>query len=299
MFEDIEGSKTWRSIKKIAKGWSTDEKYLIITEEGQKQLLRISPIDTYEGKKKEFEIIEKYSKTGINMSRPISFGKCNQRKNTYMLLSWVEGPDLERVLPTLPEAKQYQLGRDAGMILRKIHSIEVEQQDVPQTTKKEKKLRQLQLYEDSKVRVEHDEPAIQYVKDNIWRIWKEKPVYEHGDFHPGNLIYMEDGSIGVIDFNRWEVGDPYEEFLKLESFVREISIPYCIGQIDAYFDDDIPEDFWNVHAVYAAHAALYSIKWAEKFGQEDIDRMQKRCITAFEDFENFRRVIPVWYARRE
>ena len=38
-------------------------------------------------------------------------------------------------------------------------------------------------------------------------------MYQHGDFHPGNLIYMENGEIGVIDFNRWEVGDPYEEFL--------------------------------------------------------------------------------------
>lgn len=38
-------------------------------------------------------------------------------------------------------------------------------------------------------------------------------------------------AIGVIDFNRWEVGDPYEEFYKLESFARELSVPYCIGQI--------------------------------------------------------------------
>ena len=41
--------------------------------------------------------------------------------------------------------------------------------------------------------------------------------------------------IGVIDFNRWEVGDPYEEFYKLESFGIEESIPYCVGQIDEYF----------------------------------------------------------------
>lgn len=65
-------------------------------------------------------------------------------------------------------------------------------------------------------------------QSEIKKIWKEPPVYMHGDFHPGNLIYMRDGTIGVIDFNRWEVGDPYEEFYKLESFGVEVSIPYCI-----------------------------------------------------------------------
>ena len=69
-----------------------------------------------------------------------------------------------------------------------------------------------------KERVENDEDAISYVKNNIDLIWRKNPVYQHGDFHPGNLIYMPDGQIGVIDFNRWEVGDPYEEFYKLEIF---------------------------------------------------------------------------------
>lgn len=45
---------------------------------------------------------------------------------------------------------------------------------------------------------------------------------------------MENGEIGVIDFNRWEICDQYEEFYKLESFARELSIPYCIGQMQAY-----------------------------------------------------------------
>ena len=79
----------------------------------------------------------------------------------------------------------------------------------------------------------------------------------------------------MIDFNRWEVGDPYKEFYKLESFARELSIPYCIGQIQAYFDDNIPEDFWSILAVYVAHASLFSIKWAEKFGQADSVSLSK------------------------
>jgi aminoglycoside phosphotransferase (APT) family kinase protein len=292
----ISNSSTWLSCEKIAKGWSSDEKYIIETNNGQKLLLRISDISDYEGKKKEFEIVQKYSKLGFAISSPVDFGICNEGKSCYMLLTYVEGKDLEEALPTLTEKEQYLLGREAGKILRKIHSIPIDESDIPKETKQKKKLWQLSKYEYShNLRVENDETAIEFVKNNIDLIWKEQPVYQHGDFHPGNLIYMNDGKIGVIDFNRWEVGDPYEEFYKLESFGIEVSIPYSIGQIDAYFDDEIPTDFWGALTVYCAWSALFSIKWAEKFGQADIDGMVERCHRAFKNYDNFNLIVPKWY----
>lgn len=295
MFEDIKNSSDWVAVEKVQKGWSSDSKFIITTKEENLLLLRISSIDQYNAKKKEYEVITKYSKLGFPMSQPIDFGVCNNGENVYMLLTWVEGKDLEEVLSDLTVAEQYQLGREAGKILKKIHSINVDKADLPKETKKAKKLLQLSRYENSQVRIDGDEFALQYVKENIDLIWKENPVYLHGDYHPGNLIYTPNGSVGVIDFNRWEIGDPYEEFYKLESFGIENSIPYCIGQIDAYFDDEIPESFWSTLAVYVAHASLFSIKWAEKFGQEEIDGMVARCRMAFDDYDCFKTYIPKWY----
>ena len=296
MMLDINNSSSWLSCEKIKKGWSSDEKYKIVTSDGQNLLLRISDISCFEAKKKEFEIVEKYSELGFAMSSPVDFGICNDGKSCYMLLTYVEGKDLEEALPQLSENEQYLLGREAGKILKKIHSIPVDECDIPTQTKRERKLYQLSRYEDSaNLRVADDEVAIKFVKNNIDLIWKENPVYQHGDFHPGNLIYMDNGEIGVIDFNRWEVGDPYEEFYKLECFGIEVSIPYSIGQIDEYFDDEIPNDFWGALAVYCAHAALFSIKWAEKFGQSDVDGMLERCKRAFENYDNFNSIIPKWY----
>ncbi|MGN0157815.1 MAG: aminoglycoside phosphotransferase family protein [Brotaphodocola sp.] len=289
-------SINWETVDLISKGWSSDKKYLVKTKTGECLLLRVSGIEKYNAKKKEFEIIKKYSKLGINMSMPVEFGICNKGENVYMLLTWIEGKDLEEILSDLPEEKQYQLGREAGIILRKIHSIQVDDKDIPVETKKTKKLMQLLRYEKSQVRVPGDEIAIKYVKDNIGQIWKTQLVYMHGDYHPGNLIYMNNGAIGVIDFNRWEVGDPYEEFYKLEMFGIENSIPYCIGQIDAYFEDDVPDEFWVTNAVYVAHASLCSIKWAEKFGQKEIDGMVERCKIVFDDYDNFKLHIPKWYS---
>lgn len=138
MFIDIARSRDWKNTTPISKGWSRDKKYLVETVDGKLQLLRISDIDAYEYKKKEYEIITKYSRLGINMSMPIEFGTCNEGKNVYMLLSWVKGRDLEEVLPELSEQEQYKLGRQAGTILKKIHSLPLDPVDVPATTKREK-----------------------------------------------------------------------------------------------------------------------------------------------------------------
>ena len=295
MFLGIASSAGWKSVTPVEKGWSEDRKYRIETETGRLLLLRLSEASRQEEKRKEFGIITKYARTGITMSAPVEFGLCSGGEQVYMLLEWIEGRDLEEALPELSEGEQYALGREAGKILRKIHSIPLSQEDVPRETKRPKKLRQLALYEGSSLRIPGDEIAVRYVKENMDRIWREQPVYLHGDFHPGNLIYTPEGSIGVIDFNRWEIGDPYEDFYKLESFGREVSVPYCVGQIDAYFDGRVPEDFWRALAVYVAHAALYSIKWAERFGQEEIDGMVRRCRAAFADYDGFRLTVPRWY----
>lgn len=297
-FSDIPGFETWESVELLSKGWSTDKKYIVKTKAGEKLLLRIADAESFEQKKKEYEIICKYAKLGSEMSKPLGFGLCDNGEHTYMLLTWVEGEDLEEALPKLTEEEQYELGRSAGRILRQIHSILVAEEDIPAQTKKMKKLAQLERYEQSEVRIANDETAVQYVKDNMDKLWLEKPVYMHGDFHPGNLILTPNKTLGVIDFNRWEVGDPYEEFYKLESFGVEISVPYCIGQIDAYFNDEVPQQFWETLAVYVAHASLYSIKWAEKFGQEDIDGMVRRCLAAMEHYDGFTKVVPCWYKNR-
>lgn len=294
VFEEIRGSESWLSVEKIEKGWSSDEKYHVRTQDGRYLQLRVSAPERYAAKKKECEIIEKFSSLGFLISEPVGFGRC--AAGTYMLLTWVEGDDLEKVLPTLPKEEQYRLGREAGGILRRIHLLPLDAADVPEETKKERKLRQLERYEASDVRIPGDEGTIAFVRENIDAIWTQPPVYLHGDFHPGNLVYRRDGSLGVIDFNRWEVGDPYEEFYKLECFGVEASAAYCAGQIDAYFAGNVPENFWKALAVYSAHAALFSIVWAKPFGARDVSEMKARAARIIRDCDFFRTPVPKWYS---
>ncbi|ADL53364.1 aminoglycoside phosphotransferase family protein [Clostridium cellulovorans] len=294
--KDIPNYDDWIKIEKINKGWSDDIKFYLEDKGGGKYLLRINSIEKFESKENEFRIIKKYNKLNFEMSKAITSGICNNGKNVYMIFSWVEGAALDNVLSKLDEEEQFKLGIKAGEILKSIHNIKVDKEDLPEETKIRRKLQQLKRYEDSLYRIPNDEYIVKFIKDNIHKTCIEEPVYEHGDFHPGNLIYTLDKRIGVIDFNRLECGDRYEEFYKIQILTIEQSIPFAIGQIKGYFRGEPPKKFWEIQKIYVAHASLFSIEWAVKFGKNDINAMIKRCYKARMDYENFKLLIPKWYS---
>lgn len=293
MWHDIRNSHDWIDIKPLNAGWSGDKKYIVRTKTG-KLLLRINSIENFDKKQREYDKIKLIEKSGINMSRPLDFGICNNGKNVYMLLTWIEGEDLESILPKVSKKEQYTLGQSAGIILKAIHSLPVG--DFSPSDIAAKKLRQLDDYEKSSIRIPDDEPIIEFIKENVHILNSGRMAVCHGDFHPGNLIYTPEKKIGVIDFNRSRyAGDPYEEFYKLQHFGQSISKVYASAQITSYFDGNIPTDFWKALAVYIAHTALHSIKWAESFGMDEVRQMQTRAYQAIDDYDGFARLIPKWY----
>ena len=47
-------------------------------------------------------------------------------KKVYMVLKWVDGESAEEVLQNLSVSEQYKLGIEAGIMLKKIHSIPID-----------------------------------------------------------------------------------------------------------------------------------------------------------------------------
>ena len=105
----------------IDKGWSGDKKYKVACEGGGVYLLRISPRERYENRRRLFDFQRTIGELDIPMCRAIEFGECDE--GVYSLQSWIEGEDAEELIPALPLAEQYELGLRAGRIIRKIHSI--------------------------------------------------------------------------------------------------------------------------------------------------------------------------------
>lgn len=66
--------------EKIDIGMSSDTKYLLVNNKGEKFLLRSSGIAEFNRKKKEFERMQLMGAVGIPMSKPIEFGVCDEAK---------------------------------------------------------------------------------------------------------------------------------------------------------------------------------------------------------------------------
>ncbi|WP_195932362.1 aminoglycoside phosphotransferase family protein [Turicibacter sanguinis] len=285
-------------VKKVEAGWSSDVKYYVLDAHNREYMLRLSDISQDQSKRIEFERIQNFNTLDFEMSRAVEFGTCNAGSMVYTLLTWVAGESLESSLKVLSEQKQYELGIKAGKILKAIHDLPtIEVVDV--LAKKEKMLEKLARYERCGYRVEQDDKIINYIKSHLDDLNDLKAVMNHGDYHVGNLILTSDFEVGVIDFNRMQVSDHVEDFYKVQSFNVEVSIPFSIGQIHGYFQGNPSEEFWKVLALYNAYAALNSITWATKFGQEEIEGMIRRCRQTMKDYDSFTQVVPRWYVTLE
>ncbi len=294
LFDDITGSEKWETVEFLDKGWSNDKKYHIITDIGHHLLLRISKPETYEGKRQEFEIIKKLSVLDFEMSKATDFGICNE--GVYMLLGWIKGIDIEEAIEKLNPMEQYQLGCEAGEILKKIHELKVEVEPFSWEEKFNRKIdRKIQMYEDCPLKYDNGHLFVECLNKSRQSL-KNRPIaMHHGDYHVGNMVYSESGHVGIIDFGRFDYGDPWEEFNRIVWDVQSSPV-FATGRVDGYFNREVPEEFFKLLAVYIASNILSSLPWAVSFGQEEIETMKKLARDNLDAFDNFTRIIPKWYS---
>lgn len=296
--KDIPMYKDWIKIEPVLKGFSDDKKFFIEDKNGEKFLLKLFEYSSYENKLKEFNFMKLVETTGINMQRPIEFGVCNGNKNSYMLLSWVSGSDCVDVINDFSKKFQYELGVKAGGILSKIHSIpfnkDVEDWALRYGLKIRKKI---EGYKNCSIKIPEDFKYIKILEESIGYLKNRPQTFHHGDFHLGNLVISEAGELGVIDFNRSDYGDPWEEFNR-SIFTWQVSIPFMIGQIHGYFNNDIPDEFFRLLLVYMVTNAIGSIYWAIPFGEEEVNYMIKNAEELYDVYDGFKSFKPNWYQEK-
>lgn len=59
----------------IHKGFSNEKKYLVLTESGERLLLRVMSIEQFDRKKTEFDIIGRMYSANVKVPKPIAIGK--------------------------------------------------------------------------------------------------------------------------------------------------------------------------------------------------------------------------------
>ena len=279
-------------VEPLTKGWSKDKKY-ILTSKDKKYLLRLSNISLYNKKKEQFELLKKIEKLDINCSRPVEFGKLDE-ENIYMILTYLEGESCEDVLPRLTNEEAYKLGIEAGQVLQKLHNIPVDTSNMSWKEKyKEKIPRKIKALKECKYKLPLEDFLIDYFISKSY-LMEDRPLkFSHGDFHAGNMI-VHKGKIGIIDFDKNTISDPYDE---LKPFCWNVfkSEYFETGLINGYFNNKIPEDFFKILKYYSVESLISQLPWSVQFGEEDIKTAYKVYDAMLEWWGNFNLDVPTWY----
>lgn len=279
-------------VEPLTKGWSKDKKYILFSQD-KKYLLRLSNISLYNKKKEQFELLKKIEKLDINCSRPVEFGKLDE-ENIYMILTYLEGESCEDVLPRLTNEEAYKLGIEAGQVLQKLHNIPVDTSNMSWKEKyKEKIPRKIKALKECKYKLPLEDFLIDYFISKSY-LMEDRPLkFSHGDFHAGNMI-VHKGKIGIIDFDKNTISDPYDE---LKPFCWNVfkSEYFETGLINGYFNNKIPEDFFKILKYYSVESLISQLPWSVQFGEEDIKTAYKVYDAMLEWWGNFNLDVPTWY----
>lgn len=297
---DIPNYESFNIVEPLNKGISKDQKYYVETIDGKRMLLRCADISRYDKKKVVFDMMKRVAALGIRMSRPIDFGVCNHGKSVYSLLTWCDGEDIETLMHTFSKAEQYALGVKAGVILNSIHSVSApEYLDDWQTRFYAVNIERLGSYRACGIQVEGHEFILNYLEQNKHLLKGRPQCFHHGDYHTGNIIMDEGGTLSVIDwdcadFNNF--GDPWQEFC----CIGDIAMTYphfATGQVNGYFSDDVPNAFWKILAFYMALGALVAVPWAMQYGYSMIEDRLNLCRNVLKWYDNMKNSVPTWYLK--
>ncbi|MFF2752897.1 aminoglycoside phosphotransferase family protein [Psychrobacillus sp. NPDC058041] len=284
----------YRDIVQINKGFSSDEKYLIHFD-NHKLLLRLFDLAELESKKIEYTILGRMQDYNVTCSRPISIGELENRG--YMITTYLEGKDAEEEIGNYSDLEQFNIGMRAGEELRKMHQYAAPTHVSSWYSRKvEKHKRYIDAYIECGVKVKNDQKIMDFIDQNI-HLMKQRPnLFQHDDFHVGNIIVNNREFSGVIDFNRYDWGDPIHEFLKIGIFSREISVPFSNGQIKGYFKNVEPDEyFWRMYSLYLAMCVFSTVVWTLKTIPDDMNNMLEKVYMFLEDHDYFSKLKPKWY----
>lgn len=279
----------------VEKGWSGDQKYCVTTDDASKYLLRITSPE----RARRFHLcylrMEEAAALGIPMCLPVEFGQCEE--GTYALHTWIEGEDAESIIPTLPPEKQYAYGLDAGRILKMLHTLPAPA-DVPDWSRhyNAKIDRKIRTYESCPLKYDEGDLFVNYLKANRCLISDRPQTYQHGDYHIGNMMIDSKGVLTVIDFDKDDFGDPWEEFNRIVWSAQAASA-FASGMVDGYFSGEVPMDFWRLLALYICNNSIGSLPWAIPFGEREIQVMRRQASEILGWYDGMRTVIPAWYRK--
>ncbi len=276
----------------IDKGWSDDKKYCATDSDGKKYFMRIASEDKSGDCFQVFRLQQEAAALGVPMCIPVEIGRCQE--GVYTLHTWVDGKVATDIVPYLADSKQYALGLEAGNILKKIHAIPAPKNQQDWETRFNAKIdRNIKMYKDCPIQFDGADKIIEYINTNRYLLSDRPEVFQHGDYHIGNMM-IENDKICIIDFDRYDFGDPWEEFNRIIWCAQAAPI-FASGMVNGYFENQVPTEFWKLLALYISSNMLSSVPWAVPFGDGEIQTVLNQARDVLEWYDNMKNVVPSWY----
>lgn len=295
-FLNIPGSDEWTNIQAVRSGWSRDQKYQF-TLNHRIFLLRLSDGAFTDVRRKQYQLLRRLDGLSNEISKVISFGLCDDGKKCYMIMTWIDGQRMEEALPQRSVTAQYQLGLQAGHLLKAIHAISAPPDQPSWATFYRQKInRKLDAYQRCPIRLDAVDQAARFVGQQRQLLSDRPLVLQHGDYHCGNLVITPKCTVGVIDFDRTDFGDPWEEFNRI-TWCASVSPAFARGRIDGYFSGHVPPDFFPLMALYIATNVVSSLPWALNHGKKEIETIKNEIRRITKNYDNWQTFIPEWYHR--
>lgn len=276
----------------IEKGWSGDTKFRV-TIDGEYYLLRISSPEKQERVQAVFQRMCAASALGVSMCQPIAYGLCDE--GVYTIQSWVDGPELEEPLSRMSSRQQYAYGLDAGRILKQFHTLPAPVDAEDWELRFNKKIdRKIAMYQSCPLKYENGEAFLTYLAENRHLLANRPQSWQHGDYHVGNMMLDKNGALTIIDFDRDDFGDPWEEFNRIV-WCAQAAPAFAKGMVDGYFGKNVPDTFWKLLALYICSNTLGSLPWAVSFGEGEIQVMRRQAKDILHWYDGMQTVVPTWY----
>jgi serine/threonine-protein kinase len=259
---------------------ANERKFYIETKQGIKRLLRITPVSDYKWVKDSDHSYAHMESIGIIVPRQLHQGFCMDGALAYQLWTWLDGEELSGVLQRMNQSEQFTIGQKCGVIARKLHSLPPLYKYEPWDVYfKQKVQNEIQSYNDSLNKCQDVDILIRYLKNNIEILENRPTTFVKGDWNAGNLIFMSNGKIGVIDVGEHS-GDPWREFWEVPNDANSLS-HFFTGQIKGYFNGEPPTEYFRLLSYYIAFGYL---EWYPE---------NTKCVLNW--FNHMQNPVPAWY----
>ena len=156
----------------------------------------------------------------------------------------------------------------------------------------------IKKYRECSIKYDGADLLIDYINAHRHLLAARVSTYQHGDYHVGNMMLGKDSELYIIDFDRDDYGDPWEEFNRIVWCAQKSPL-FASGMVDGYFDNKVPTEFWELLALYISTNTVSSIPWAIPYGDEQINIMLNQAKEVLEWYNGMTNPIPSWYCGKQ